>query len=117
MTDAIDVIAQVCHEANRAYALATGEPLDQVHPSWPQAPEPIRESERRGVYTALDCATPRELHEAWLRSQRANGWTYGPVRDNAAKVHPLLVDYDDMPAVARRKDALFHAIVNALKEA
>jgi hypothetical protein len=116
-TDEIDIIAQVCHEANRAYALATGEQLTQVHPSWAQAPEEIRLSARIGVRAALDGATPRELHESWCTSKRDAGWTYGAVRDNTAKVHPCLVAYHELPAVQRRKDALFHAIVNALKEA
>jgi hypothetical protein len=115
MTNEIDVIAQVCHEANRAYALATGEPLDQVHPSWAQAPEEIRESARTGVFAALDGATPQQLHESWCESKRKAGWIYGPVRDNASKVHPCLVDYDSLPAVQRRKDALFSKIVEALR--
>lgn len=108
-------IAQVCHEANRAYALASGEDPATVWPSWPDAPQAIRDSAITGVEHALNGATPEQLHESWCASKRADGWTYGPVRDNAAKVHPCLVPYDELPEAQRRKDALFHGIVKALR--
>jgi RyR domain-containing protein len=111
----IEIIARVCHEANRAFAVATGESLETLHPSWDDAPGEIRESSRIGVQTALNGATPEKLHESWMSSKYAAGWVYGPVRNNTAKIHPCLVPYDDLPEVQRRKDALFSAIVNALK--
>jgi hypothetical protein len=111
----VESIAQVCHDANRAYALARGEPPASVYPTWEAAPEEIRESARIGVRAALDGATPEQLHESWCVTKRANGWTYGTTRDNAAKVHPCLVPYGELPAAQRNKDALFAAIVAVLK--
>jgi len=115
MGDSVDLIARVCHEANRAYALAAGESPSAVHPSWFEAPEEIRASARTGVQHALDGATPEQLHESWLKSKTETGWIYGPVRDNALRVHPCLVPYAELPAVQQRKDALFSAIVQALR--
>jgi ryanodine receptor 2 len=36
-------------------------------------------------------------HEVWAKQRLADGWTYGPRRDDAAKVHPCLVPYADLP--------------------
>lgn len=111
----VELIARVCHEANRTYALATGEDPALVHPSWLEAPEAIRESARIGVRKALEGATLEELHASWCQSKIDDGWTYGSVRDNAAKKHPCLVPYAALPAVQRKKDALFSAIVGGLR--
>lgn len=111
----IETIARVCHEANRAYALATGEDPSKVHKRWESVDEEIRQSSRRGVQTRLDGATQRELHESWCEGKRADGWVYGEVRDNDARIHPCLVDYDALPESQRKKDDLFAGIVDALK--
>ena len=39
----------------------------------------------------------RNVHEVWARNRINVGWSYGPVRDDAAKKHPCLVAYDDLP--------------------
>lgn len=36
------------------------------------------------------------VHEVWAKNRIADGWTYGPVRDDAAKQHPCLVAYDEL---------------------
>jgi ryanodine receptor 2 len=36
-------------------------------------------------------------HEVWAQRRVAEGWTYGLRRDDAAKVHPCLVAYADLP--------------------
>jgi len=35
-------------------------------------------------------------HEGWADEKRAQGWTHGPVRDDASKKHPLLVPYREL---------------------
>ncbi|MFD0468599.1 RyR domain-containing protein [Nonomuraea thailandensis] len=55
------------------------------------------------------------MHEAWCEHKRAEGWTYGPDKDPDAKTHPCLVPYDQLPVEQRVKDAVFHAIVGALR--
>jgi Predicted ATPase (AAA+ superfamily) len=43
-------------------------------------------------------------HERWCRERRKDGWTYGPVRDNEKKLHPCLVDWDQLSDVEKQKD-------------
>jgi len=111
----LDGIARVCHEANRAWQIVTGDPV--VSPSWDEASVDQRMSARDGVQVALAGATPEQLHESWTRNKLVNGWTFGAVKDEAAKTHPCLVPYDELPAEQRAKDALFGAIVTALGRA
>ena len=39
----------------------------------------------------------RNVHEVWAQNRMAEGWTHGPVRDDAKKEHPCLVPYDELP--------------------
>jgi hypothetical protein len=105
-------IARVCHEANRAYCLALG---DTSQLPWNESPDWQRSSAQLGVENALTGASPEQSHESWLAEKAANGWKYGPVKDADAKTHPCFVPYADLPADQRAKDALFVAIVNALR--
>ncbi len=36
-------------------------------------------------------------HDLWAARRIADGWTWGPQRDDAAKKHPCLVPYADLP--------------------
>lgn len=107
----IERIAHVCHEANRALQVTSGDPA--VSPHFMEAPEWQVQSAYEGVQTALDGATPDELHEAWKASKVADGWVYGDLKDAAAKTHPCIVPYEDLPEDQRIKDRVFSAIVSA----
>lgn len=39
----------------------------------------------------------KNVHEVWSKNRLNDGWTYGRVRDDAAKHHPCLVPYEDLP--------------------
>lgn len=106
------LIASVCHEANRAYCLTQG---DTSQLPWTDAPPWQRESAILGVKKAIEGATPEQLHESWSAQKVADGWVYGDVKDADAKTHPCLVPYGELPTEQQRKDALFGAVVNALK--
>jgi hypothetical protein len=43
-------------------------------------------------------------HDVWARGRLAQGWTYGPVRDDTAKKHPCLVPYSDLPESEKEYD-------------
>lgn len=111
-------IAAVCHEANRMYCLALG---DTSQPPWMEAPDWQRTSAIKGVEFHLERhakgVTPSQSasHDSWLDEKRADGWKYGPVKNAATKEHPCFVAYDELPADQQAKDALFGAIVAALK--
>jgi hypothetical protein len=51
----------------------------------------------------VDWLAERE-HERWMRERRAQGWTYGAVRDNARKLHPAMVPWDDLDEEDKDKD-------------
>lgn len=44
------------------------------------------------------------VHEVWAEGRMKEGWTYGPVRNDAAKQHPCLVAYDDLPETEKEYD-------------
>lgn len=105
-------VARVCHEANRALQYAHGDAL----PSQPwDAEDPhIKASAIEGVRNARNGQTPRQLHDSWMQFKLTEGWRYGPEKDWAAKTHPCLMPYEDLPQRERDKDALFQLIVTAL---
>lgn len=108
-----EVIAEVAHEANRAIQRQTGE---VVNFPWENTSIEMRTSIISGVAGIRDGKTPEESHEAWCDYKAAEGWTYGPVKDFAAKTHPCLVAYADLPPEQRTKDSLFSSIVHALTD-
>ena len=107
-------IARVVHEANRALQIEQADPTIPVSPSWDDVDPETRKSAEVGVLGVINGNTPEESHEGWMRFKLDNGWTLGPVKDEATKQHPLLVPYDELPASQRIKDALFVNIVRAL---
>jgi hypothetical protein len=61
-----------------------------------------------GVYRKLDeealdrCR--RIEHERWMRFHLMNNWQYDPVRDNARRLHHLLLPYDELSRTDQLKD-------------
>jgi hypothetical protein len=45
-------------------------------------------------------------HDVWARQRISEGWTHGPNRDDAAKHHPCLVPYPDLPDSEKEYDRL-----------
>lgn len=45
---------------------------------------------------ALSEQLARNTHEIWAAGRIADGWRWGPVRDDAKKEHPGLVGYDEL---------------------
>lgn len=108
------LIASVVHEANRAYCLTLG---DTSQLPWPEAPDWQRKSAIQGVTDIVRglITSPEQSHESWSVEKRDMGWVYGSVKDPEKKTHPCLVPYSQLPSEQQAKDALFFAIVNALK--
>lgn len=107
-------IAEVCHEANRAYCRALS---DFSQPAWMDAPQWQRDSAIKGVefHLANPGSSGVVAHQEWMKVKVAEGWTYGPVKDPSAKQHPCLVEYDALPVEQRLKDTLFIAVVDAFR--
>jgi hypothetical protein len=49
-------------------------------------------------------ALAREEHQRWMRERERDGWRYGEVRDNAAKTHPNMVEWERLGEEDRQKD-------------
>ena len=43
-------------------------------------------------------------HDIWAQRRMAEGWTLGPKRDDAAKLHPDLVPYAELPESEKEYD-------------
>jgi ryanodine receptor 2 len=43
-------------------------------------------------------------HDIWALQRLADAWTWGPQRDDAAKRHPCLVPYEELPDSEKRYD-------------
>lgn len=111
---ALEQVARVCHEANRALQQVLGDP--QISPSWEEASADQQDSTREGVQQVLAGASAEELHESWCQHKLDRGWQYGHVKDESARTHPCLVTYDQLPAGQRAKDHLIRAVVNVLTQ-
>lgn len=116
----VELVAKVCHEANRAYCQAIG---DQSQTSWNEAPDWQRSSAINGVNFHLATLLrgskpmPAASHENWLKEKEAEGWRYGPVKDVTKKEHPCFLPYDELPIEQKLKDYIYCAIVEAFYEA
>lgn len=108
-------IAKLTHEANMLYCQSIG---DHSQMPWEQAPGWQRTSAINGVKFHLDNpdAGPDHSHNEWMREKVDAGWVFGEVKDEAAKTHPCLVAYEDLPREQQMKDFLFRNIVHAAAE-
>lgn len=50
-----------------------------------------------GAITALIERLAEHNHDIWAQQRMREGWTYGPQRDDAKKLHLDLVPYDQLP--------------------
>lgn len=53
------------------------------------------------------------VHEVWAAGRIAEGWTWGPERNDEKKHHPCLVAYEDLPESEREYDR--HTAVETIK--
>ena len=53
---------------------------------------------------ALTERLAENTHELWSQQRLADGWTPGPTRDDAARQHPCLVPYSDLPESEKEYD-------------
>lgn len=106
-------IARVMHESVRAWQAANGQ---DPAPPWSRAPAWMKRASVEAVEWRLanPRASSRAQHDQWMAEKIAAGWKRGRVKDGVKKTHPLIVAYDDLPEVEKRKDALVAAVILSL---
>ncbi len=102
-------IAEVCHEAYRAYCASIG---DNSQKSWKAITPRERSNTLDAIYWLLDNpkATGKKMHDAWVRNKKNCGWKYGPVKSEENKTHPCMVPYDKLGPRQKKKDDIFITI-------
>jgi hypothetical protein len=106
-------VAEICHEANRAYCKTMG---DLSQKPWDESPDWQRNSAIEGVryrWRNRD-ASAESMHESWRALKLRDGWKYGAIKDPEKKEHPCMVPYAELPPEQRRKDHLFAAIFDVM---
>lgn len=111
----ITAIAIACHQANKAWCQVNG---DDSQKDWTYAEEWQRESALKGVEFRIN--NPNSGHDAqhnsWMQEKITQGWVYGETKDAALKIHPCIVPFSQLPEFQQKKDALFCAIVDSLRQ-
>ena len=107
-------IAIMCHQANKTWCEMNA---DHSQKDWNEAEQWQRDSAIKGVEFRLNNpdAGKDSQHNAWMQDKLSNGWVYGEEKNADKKTHPCLVSFDKLPEFQQKKDALFCAIVDALK--
>lgn len=109
------IAATICHQVNKAWCEANG---DTSQKDWSEAEQWQRDSAIKGVEFRLNNpkAGKDAQHNAWMQDKINDGWVYGEKKDAEAKTHPCILPFDQLPEFQQKKDALFCAVVDALKD-
>jgi hypothetical protein len=110
----VNEIANVCHQANKAWCAMNG---DSSQKDWDEAEQWQKDSAFKGVQFRIDNpdAGHDAQHNSWMKEKVDAGWVYGKVKNAELKTHPCIVPFELLPEFQQKKDALFCAIVDALR--
>lgn len=70
----------------------TPQPLDTSDIELPRELEALREQ------------VAEQVHDIWAEGRMRDGWTWGPVRDDAEQHNPTLIPYEDLSNSEREYD-------------
>lgn len=110
----IEAVARSVHEVNRAYCISIG---DGSQVPYEQIPEWQAKSIATNVLAVINGATPKKLHDVWVKEKIKDGWKHGPEKNPETKEHSCLVPFDQLTEVQKAKDVLFHATVKSVMKA
>ncbi len=110
----VEDIAIMCHQANKTWCELH---RDYSQEDWSGAELWQKKSAIDGVLFRMQNpdAGHDAQHNSWMNEKIKDGWSYGLVKDPVAKTHPCIVPFEELPEFQKKKDALFCAIVDALK--
>ncbi len=91
-------------DANRAFADGIGAKLEATSCALVPAPL-IDPTGPLFEFTEDELEDLARLeHDRWVAEKVRTGWRYGPERDDDRKIHPLIVDWEQLPESERDKD-------------
>lgn len=69
-------------------------------------PKPVRTDDiiLDDEIVALSEQIAKNTHEVWSAGRIADGWSYGPVRDDEKKQHPCLIPYEELSEEEKEYD-------------
>jgi class 3 adenylate cyclase len=72
----------------------------------PYTPRPLDTSKIQLTDEVLRLAElfAENAHDVWAQERLAEGWKFGPVRDDTKKEHPCLIPYKELPESEKRYD-------------
>jgi TrkA-N domain/RyR domain len=99
-----DQLSDEQQEFNRRFADDINDKLERIGAIVVPMPLPDPAGERFAFSAAELEQLSRDEHERWVEQRRRDGWTYGPQRDDARKLHDGLKPYDELDEPTRDKD-------------
>jgi hypothetical protein len=96
-----DELPQYLKDFNREQAWDIGRKLAMVGLS----AVPMNGSGSPFTFTDDEVETlAKAEHRRWMKERTDKGWRYGPLRDSIRKLHPDLVEWEDLSEDSRDKD-------------
>lgn len=111
----LECITAAAYEVNRQYCLMISS-TDDSHVPWNQLPMDLKQVARLATAAIADGHTPEQSHDAWVRSKKSQGWSYGPQKNPETKEHPCLVPFSELSVDQQAKDLLWHTVVKSMLE-
>lgn len=89
-------------QASGNYLVAASKIANSYNPQ----PIHVKDIDLDANLEELTEAIAENAHDIWARARMDEGWTYGPVRNDALKQHPDLVPYNQLPDSEKEYDRL-----------
>ena len=108
---AIDCFTNAWEDSNSYMVKITSKAA--VAATYKPAPLDLSDVQLPDSLTELTEAIAENTHEIWSKNRLAEGWTYGPARDDKLLKHPDLLPYSDLPEGEKEYDR--STAMNAIK--
>ena len=116
----IDEVARSLHEAYLATQVAAGWPMGSARAlvPWEALPDSLRQANRSQAdhipikqQTLSLSSTPETIealadaeHRRWMAEKIVANWRFSTTRDDARRLHPSIVAYNDLTEEEKQKD-------------
>ena len=93
---------EMAWKESQNYMIRVLQSIDEYEPH----PVNVDQIPLDGDLEELQEAIAENAHDVWAEARMKDGWTYGPVRDDANKRHPDLVPYTSLPDSEKEYDRI-----------